>query len=1271
MALTPAEQAELDRLEYEQRDHIARQFGDPIANAHVAAVSKPDDGEPTHSSVIRSILGIPRDALANTVETLKDLGGFAEDLGGIAKDAFGAKVPEMARKVLGIAAPGLSGAVQLEETLHDTNATIPDLPGSEHAGTAEKLVRGIGSFALPFVGWMKAFGAAEAELGVVSKLARGAGAGFATDLVNQDPANTNMASVLKDTFGLDNPTLDALAYNSEDDDMVSRLKAAATNLPVGIAADGLFELGAKGLRLYRQAKGEAEDARGVVEALEHDYGVKRPAEAPTTDDIIEATAADAGEQSPLPFDKALHVAMGGEPPKSWEDVVGFLNRMVDEPNLPQDILDEMAKIVHGDPENALTRLGIDPAKLDYEAFENPEGVQTLHKSLINVYEKAARKLGRTGERVSEAGIVHTAARSFASDAEVLKTLYGNTKNLPEILMGARMFVGGHAKRLLDDAEAALKALKEGGGAQEWQKFLESFHRHALYLGSLRGAGSEIARALRSLQFIARHDPKQAMKYADSIEKMVPGAEKGAAAASDQAAEQLNSVLSIETDAERMVLLSKLLRHEGDIGALAQFVRAKNGGLLKNVDGAVRESVGNLFSQGTAAYNFAASMTMMGLRGLGRYMAAASRLPLAPFSAEQARLARVAAMDAWAYTDGALMSVGEAWRNTITAMEGDGALELFLHADTLGMKKLAKKAAEWTGEGQELSRAGKNFERIDMSADGTVISLTPADRRALDKWIESFNLPQLLARSLKFVVRAAGEVANTAGTLTRMGTILFVNAPDQLAGTMAAKAGAQSAAVREAANRAAELGIEGKALSKYLKARVASLTSDIDGWADNGYEQGFREVTAAAGEHEARAILFQDRLESAFNRGIERAHHAPSVLAPLAIPFVHTPLRILERSLIDYTPLGLLKSRMRFAILHGTPQQREQALTQMALGTFGMWLGYKLAEDRGIIGKDGDFFSTARLARESYSMRIGGDVFEYVRLDPVSTILGMAADYRSYMQHYDPNDPQAESKGRAMFEAGVWAISSNVLSKTYLEGLKDLVGLATAYTEGQFQTGFKNYWQNMLGRRIVPSAGVQKGIRQTYDPFEHEAITFQDKVLKNTIGATKLPVLRNWLGRPERTNLGERFLGLTWKPDEGLDDPLIREFDNLSLDTRLPKKEIKGVKLNATQYSRLLELRGQVVEGPYGTMENALKALTTHPQWAGLTQPAKGEQVRTLTEGYTKLAHEQLLKEDKTLQAAVWKEEAYTDAKGRGLTPDELERQKAVWDSELAQFVRQN
>lgn len=64
----------------------------------------------------------------------------------------------------------------------------------------------------------------------------------------------------------------------------------------------------------------------------------------------------------------------------------------------------------------------------------------------------------------------------------------------------------------------------------------------------------------------------------------------------------------------------------------------------------------------------------------------------------------------------------------------------------------------------------------------------------------------------------------------------------------------------------------------------------------------------------------DDLEWGFSRVSASIPGYVPVLGSLVIPFPKTPLRILERTAIDYTPLGFLKDRVREAWVSGDRPQ---------------------------------------------------------------------------------------------------------------------------------------------------------------------------------------------------------------------------------------------------------------------------------------------------------------------------------------------------------------
>lgn len=1266
---TPADEAELQRLKEQDRQLSEQMAGDPVAEAHVAHVAKSREGtlaglvagevpEPKQAfSVWRGIIGGPiRDAVQGSINFFEDLGKSVrtveQPIANLSHD-----VANGVRQAIH-SLPAIGPVVGALENVPENAVTLPGLRGEEHAGTAEKLTRGFLSYLVPYTGAAKALGVMRAET-LLGRMATGAAAGALTTFTTQDPVAGNMANLLKDTFGLDNATLNALTTEEDDNRLIARLKAATSDAVLGVATEALFEAGAAGIRAYRGVRGDAEEARALIETTRGDFKSKPVREAPNVD-------AEAGVNAPVPstdpFDAAVHVAVK-EQPKSWEDVLSFLKRHTgNDVNVDQEIIDKLAEVAHGDPENLLQRLGIDPTHLDWEQYANPEGARNLHKAIMDVYEKVAGRLGRTGRVVGEAEIV-AGARSLASTAEVLKTLYGATSKLPEILMGARMFVGSHTAKLLSDAEEALAALSKGEGADEaWHSFLQTFHRHAFFLGSVRGAGSEIGRALKSLQFLARTDPKGAtLGLKDVVEQ---GASKTVdeAAAKAAADDELNAVLQIDTDGEKIALLNTLLAKNGDIGELAQFVRGKSGSVLKRANDIGTETLGNLFSQATAAYNIKSGFSMLGLRAMGRWLATAARMGLAPFSRDMAMSARIAHAEAWAYTDGMISAMGDAIRNAVATVEREGASELFVNADNLGLKKLAKEAAKFQGKARA-REGGINFERIDLDTKPRRFAFTSADRRELAEWVEKHSLPTLLQRGLLWFARTAGSVTNAAGTATRTGTILFINAPDQFVGSIAAKAGAQAFAARQAAIEAAEHGLEGKAFSDFMRARWTSLHSDVNGWHEQGMEQGFREAAAAAGQHEAREVLFQDPLELKSFRAMSKAHH-DIPFANMVVAFMHTPLRILERTAIDYTPLGLFKDRVRRAIIAGGPQ-RDQALSQMSLGIMGMLLGYRLADDHDIIGNDGGFVSSARIdGLTSYSMKIGGDVYEFVRDDPVGTILGLGADLRTYINNNN-DGPEAERNSLLLAEAAVWAFSANMLSKTWFESVANLVDAAkTGFGDQSFASAIRR-WGNSQARRVTPGAAVQKSVAEFYDPWEREADTFFDNMLKVSLGAPMLPPSVDILGDPERKNEGERFIGLTWQPAST--EPLLKELQRLSFPTPAPTKQIDGVRLNTVQIHRMKQLKGGEIRlEKFGgaTMKEALEHLIELPEYKAMRKEAQIEQMRLIMKEYTKPAKMQLLQEDKELARRYLAQKLYTEGVKDNLTDEQIDAQTRQLGREL-------
>jgi hypothetical protein len=1263
MALTEEEQRELEYLNGLYGAPTPAEKGDEKAETFRTMASKPRQKDTTRPfSTIRAFGGGIRDAIQGLADTYQDY-----------EAAKGLMVGQLADAIVGAPGPGqISQSDYARKAAQATRVTLPDFKGSEDAGFAERAVRGVTSFAVPYTGFMKALSGLRAST-MLGRIGVGLAAGAEADFVQYDPVAGNMANVMRDAFGIDNEMLDSLASEEDDAAMMQRFKAAAAGAPLGVAGDLVFEAGGRLLKAYRGWKGSVDEASAIVENLK-----KGPIQIDQpkllthqTSEVVEtpgaARAADDGDIPVVEADEVLdpvdaELGFKSREFDDFDDVLDFLKSKAGQADLSDEALQRLAKnLLEGDPENALARLGIDPLKIDFSKWDDEALLGRLHKGLSEVFETLASRLGRSNIRVSELAIVR-GAEAFGSDPGVLKELYKATENLPELLMGARLFVGAHSAKLLSTAERALADLKAGLGAGDsWDEFLEAFSRQAYYLGSIRGAGSEIARALRSLQITPSAGKRNAARIladtdaAEGTLQRLGGGGEGFGDAARTFADTLT------TDAERIRALQRLIDLRGDAGEASRTTREMMAAVGQRITQAYKETVGNLFTSATGVANAASGVSFMALNGLGKITAALARLPISLATGRGELEARRAFYEAWAYNEALLDGWGVAFKETWKLLQREGLSEMAINLDGLGLHELAAKA-EAKSSDAALTMA-EHFERADV-VHTKRFAVTAAEAKALNTWAEKNSGLRFIQEGLKGLIRSASAAINAAGSATRAGTTLFINAPDQLVGTIAVQAGAKAHAVRLAAAEAADIGLSGKELSEYLKARTVQLYGHgPETWGPDGVLAGERHVMARAGEAEARSVLFQDKLETPWLRGANAfLARQGGIIASTIVPFFKTPSRIIERTLFDFTPIGLTKQRILKAIAAGGPQ-RDEAVARMSLSAIIMIAAFNMAEQDGnqgrtLVGYDNGFRSTARDAgRPSYSIKIGDDALETNRLDPLGTLLGMAADLREFYDAAEES-PTRDTTMTEGLNAIFWSLTRNVLSKSWMASLDSIMQVVTAKSPEEADDARRRMMVTAAGR-IVPGAGIQKVTEGAIDGNLREARNFVDGLLRSSVGASALPVKRDFLGRPIKLSENERINGLkggiqAWEGD----DPLNAEMAKLSMTTAKPSWTQDGVVLTPVQYSRFLQIRGQETVDPATglTMQKALEQLIHMEGYSELPRQAKFAAWREVIDGYTALAKGQMVDEFPEVGRGWLKTKVWGEAAKQGWQPEQRDRE---------------
>jgi hypothetical protein len=426
------------------------------------------------------------------------------------------------------------------------------------------------------------------------------------------------------------------------------------------------------------------------------------------------------------------------------------------------------------------------------------------------------------------------------------------------MYASQTLVGAHASKLVGLAEAALKAAKTGAGEQEWLEFLEAFHRHAYFLGALRGAGSEVGRALRTLQMVQKVGAKTAARN-------VKG-RQGSAKTKERPPRRLQGARTLATDsvskmadpAERTCSSASsstsrrrprrpLAVHPGEGRAPARRLDAALGNSAATSSRPHGRHERPLSASPSWASTASMEPRLAQVDGLSPFGGPTPRPRVSrrwspgPTSTDPRRLAR---------RDG---------RTRCRSSSAKGMEEVVLNAEAWGAKGLAPRP-----QGSPRRPAGRQGQlRARRHQQPRASLLMSSVRYALpQRDIESWNTPKLMEHSLKWLLKAmAGPHQRGRLGLPARDDPVRQRA-DQFIGTSRPAPAPRRKPCGSLAHEAAELQLEGKPSGDYMKARMVQLTETVDGFADDAYSAGQQEAALAAGEVEAKGALFQDPLETA-------------------------------------------------------------------------------------------------------------------------------------------------------------------------------------------------------------------------------------------------------------------------------------------------------------------------------------------------------------------------------------------------------------------------
>lgn len=231
----------------------------------------------------------------------------------------------------------------------------------------------------------------------------------------------------------------------------------------------------------------------------------------------------------------------------------------------------------------------------------------------------------------------------------------------------------------------------------------------------------------------------------------------------------------------------------------------------------------------------------------------------------------------------------------------------------------------------------------------------------------------------------------------------------------------------------------------------------------------------------------------------------------AVPFVQTPANV-AKEMMRLTPGAPIVKEWRDAIAKGGAEA-DKAVAEMVIGTAVGTAVFSFALSGNISGQ-GDPDPKKRATQmaagwQPYSIKIGDTWYSYQRLQPVGTLIGMAADAAAVWEHAGEEESDKIPKILST------AFANAITNQTFLQGVTNLVN---AISDPQ-RFGPK-FVQNMAASAVPAVVGQTAAM---LDPYQREVYSVLDAIQNRIPGAREgLMPKRDPYGEPiaAKERLGE-------------------------------------------------------------------------------------------------------------------------------------------------------
>lgn len=360
----------------------------------------------------------------------------------------------------------------------------------------------------------------------------------------------------------------------------------------------------------------------------------------------------------------------------------------------------------------------------------------------------------------------------------------------------------------------------------------------------------------------------------------------------------------------------------------------------------------------------------------------------------------------------------------------------------------------------------------------------------------------------------------------------------------------------------------------------------------------------------------------------RAEHPELVLIA---PFIKTPINILKDAL-SYTGAGLFMKEFK--------GKRDEAAARLLLGS-GM---AAMAAQQVLAGNLTGAYPKDSNRREAmiaqnipeYSVKIGDRWYSYARIEPLASVIGVFSDGVESMVDY-AKQPKADQKIEKLAADMVLAVTKNLASKTFLEGVSGM--LQAIHDPDRYGGSFINGFATVL----VPGAVAQ--IARGTDPVQRDVRSFMDALQNRIPGMrTDLPTRYDILGE-QRVNPAYGVMGSVGIASrEATQTPLQRELQNVGFAYAAPDRKVGNVELNETDYEKYSKMSGDIIN-------RYLESTITNPAYANYSKSQKKLVLEKVAENARSAARSQILSEKLRTDREFYNEFVRQRLKKRGVVQE--------------------